>query len=97
MKYSQQALDENKAAEEELKTLMQNYLSDMRSKMQNTGPALDPKPEEPVLPLAEAQKQVDDEVLKQANELVNKYRNTDEYPMMDNKRFAKTKQYLNKL
>jgi hypothetical protein len=97
MKYSQQALDENKAAEEELKTLMQNYLSDMRSKMQNTGPALDPKPEEPVLPLAEAQKQVDDEVLKQANELVNKYRNTDQYPMMDNSRFAKTKQYLNKL
>lgn len=97
MKYSQKALDENKAAEEELKTLMQNYLSDMRSKMQNTGPALDPKPEELVLPLAEAQKQVDDEVLKQANELVNKYRNTDQYPMMNNSRFAKTKQYLNKL
>jgi hypothetical protein len=97
MKYSQQALDENKAAEEELKTLMQNYLSDMRNTIQNTGPALDAKPEEPVLPLAEAQKQVDDEVLKQANELVSKYRNTDQYPMMDNKRFVKTKQYLNKI
>jgi hypothetical protein len=91
MKYSQQALDENKAAEEELKTLMQNYLSDMRSKMQNTGPALDPKPEEPVLPLAEAEKQVDDELFKQSNEMVNKY------PSAYQKRFAKTKQYLNKI
>lgn len=91
MKYSQQALDENKAAEEELKTLMQNYLSDIRNTIQNTGPALDPKQEEPVLSLMEAEKQLDDELFKQSNEMVNKY------PTMDNKRFAKTKQYLNKL
>jgi hypothetical protein len=91
MKYSQQALDENKAAEEELKTLMQNYLSDMRSTIQNTGPALDPKPEEPVLPLMEAEKQLDDELFKQSNEMANKY------PSPYQKRFAKTKQYLNKI
>jgi hypothetical protein len=97
MKYSQQALDENKAAEEETKRMLEEYANQYRTRIQEMGISPEPKQEEPVLPLAEAEKQVDDELLKQANELVNKYRNTDEYPMMDNSRFAKTKQYLNKL
>ena len=141
MKYSQLVLDENKAAEEEIKKSLQDYtnlvndpekssipsllnsMKNMQPSIVNRSPTIDKiekpefyenqlksqlndylnyiknrnnqielspesksleiKKEEPVLPLAEAEKQVDDELYSQANE--------------DLKRFAKTKGYLNSL
>lgn len=97
MKYSQEALDENKAAEEETKRMLQDYANHIRNRMQEMGVQSEPKQEEPILPLAEAEKQVDDELFKQANEMISKYQNPDQYPMMERNRFAKTKQFLNKL
>lgn len=93
MRYSRQALLENQAAEEEAKKMLQQYSKDYSNRVQQYNMPSDNeiKQEELVLPLAEAEKQLDDELLKQANEIANKY------PSGYEKRFAKTKQYLNKI
>jgi hypothetical protein len=90
MKYSQAALDENRAAEEETKRMLQDYANHIRNRLQQTE-LLPESKQEPILPLAEAQRQLDEELYSQTNELLNKY------PAQDTKRFAKTKGYLNKI
>jgi len=127
MRYSQQLIDENKAAEDEVKKNLQNYLqhidevksrlpidnidkpeepilslpeaqSQYQQSLQNilqhnrefaaTLPKYENAESEPILPLSEAESNLDKVLLNQANDYLNKYPKA---------KFTKTKNLLNEI